>query len=217
MKTKTFNAKTITLVGMLGALSTVLMMFHFPLPFAPSFLKFDIAELPALFAGFFLGPLSGCAVVLIKILLKLVTEGTDTAFVGEFMNMAGSCVLVLSASLIYKVRRTKAGAVLGLSFASALVSILFIYLNLYVGFPMYEALYGMSLGMIIEMGTAVNPFIHDTFTLMLFAFLPFNLLKHGVTSAVTYLIYKRCGAALRSVVSAGHVVGTASPVKGGLR
>ncbi|MDO4269175.1 MAG: ECF transporter S component [Eubacteriales bacterium] len=214
MKTKTFNARSITLIGMLGALSTVLMMFNFPLPFAPAFLKFDIAELPALFAGFFLGPLSGCAVVVIKILLKLVMEGTDTAFVGEFMNVVGSSVFVLSASLIYKFRRTKAGAVIGLSFASVLVSILFIYLNIYVGFPMYERLYGMSLGTIIEMGAAVNPFIHDTFSMMIFAFLPFNLLKHGVTSAVTYLIYKRCGAALRSVVSVGHTIGADSKASG---
>ena len=192
---------------MLGALSAVLMMFDFPLPFAPSFLKFDIAELPALFAGFFLGPVSGCAVVVVKILLKLVTQGTDTAFAGEFMNVFGSCVFVLSASLIYQFRRTKTGAVIALSVASVLVSFAFIYLNIYVGFPMYERLYGMSPDMIVQMGAAVNPYIHDTFTLMLFSFLPFNLLKHGVTSVVTYLIYKRCGAALRAVVPAGHVIG----------
>ena len=47
MKTQTCNAKIIAFIGMLGALSAVLM--------------FDIAELPALFAGFFLGPVSGCA------------------------------------------------------------------------------------------------------------------------------------------------------------
>lgn len=130
MKTKKFNARSMTLIGMLGALSTVLMMFHFPLPFAPSFLKFDIAELPTLFAGFFLEPASGCLVVVVKILLKLVMEGTDTAFVGEFMNAVGSSVFVLSVSLIYQFRRTKTGAVIGLSFASVLVSILFIYLNM---------------------------------------------------------------------------------------
>lgn len=55
MKTKTRNARTIAFIGMLGALSAVLMSINFPMPFAPTFLKFDIAELPALFAGFFLG------------------------------------------------------------------------------------------------------------------------------------------------------------------
>lgn len=59
MKTKTNNAKTIAFIGMLGALSAVLMSINVPLPFAPTFLKFDIAGLPALFAGFFLGLVSG--------------------------------------------------------------------------------------------------------------------------------------------------------------
>lgn len=63
MKIKTNNAKTIAFIGMLGALSAVLMSINVPLPFAPTFLKFDIAELPVLFAGFFLGPVSGCAVI----------------------------------------------------------------------------------------------------------------------------------------------------------
>ena len=61
MKTQTCNAKSIAFIGMLGALSAVLMFINVPLPFAPTFLKFDIAELLALFAGFFLGLVSGCA------------------------------------------------------------------------------------------------------------------------------------------------------------
>ena len=66
------NVYSIALVGMLGAVSAVLMAISIPLPFAPSFLRFDISELPALFAGFFLGPLSGGVVVIIKNLLKLL-------------------------------------------------------------------------------------------------------------------------------------------------
>lgn len=45
MKTQTCNAKSIAFIGMLGALSAVLMFINVPLPFAPTFLKFDIAEL----------------------------------------------------------------------------------------------------------------------------------------------------------------------------
>ena len=41
-------------IGMMGAVSTVLMMLNFSVPFVPGFLKFDISELPALFAGAFL-------------------------------------------------------------------------------------------------------------------------------------------------------------------
>ena len=72
MKTQTCNAKSIAFIGMLGALSAVLMFINVPLPFAPTFLKFDIAELLALFAGFFLGLVSGCACYYILFFLSVM-------------------------------------------------------------------------------------------------------------------------------------------------
>lgn len=200
MRTKTLRVKSIAFIGMLAALSAVLMTLSIPLPFAPSFLKFDIAELPALFAGFFMGPLSGALVIVIKIMLKLLTQGTDTAFVGELMNAAGSCVFVLPASVIYKKIHTKKGAVISLLSSTILVSVVCIFLNAYIAFPMYSRLYGIPMEVILQMGSSVNPLIHDSVTLMLYGVFPFNLIKHGVTSAVTYLVYKRCGNALRQVL-----------------
>ena len=52
------SPKAAAFIGMLGALSTILMMVSIPLPFAPGFLRFDVAELPALFAGFLSGRLA---------------------------------------------------------------------------------------------------------------------------------------------------------------
>ena len=206
MKTKTNNAKTIAFIGMLGALSAVLMSINVPLPFAPTFLKFDIAELPALFAGFFLGPVSGCAVIVVKIVVKLILQGTETVFVGELMNVIGSCAFVLPASLIYKRIHTKKGALLSLSISTVLVSVMAIFLNAYIAFPMYSSLYGMPMEAILEMGSSVNPLVHDNVTLMLYGVFPFNLVKHGIPSLVTYLTYKRCGNALRSLLSVHETV-----------
>ena len=84
MKYTSFSVRSLTLIAMLGALSAVLMVLEIPLPFAPAYMKFDISDLPALFAGFFLGPVSGSLTAVIKIVLKLVLKGTETAFVGEF-------------------------------------------------------------------------------------------------------------------------------------
>lgn len=201
MRTRIWNTRRIAFVGMLGALSAVLMMFNVSLPFAPTFLKFDISELPALFAGFFLGPIYGAAVILVKIVIKLVVQGTETAFVGELMNVIGSSAFVIPAALIYKYDRTKKGAVISLTASTIGVSIVVIFLNAYIAFPMYSALYGMPMEMIIEMGSSVNPLVHDSVTLMLFGVFPFNLVKHGITSAATYLVYKRCGSALRSILA----------------
>lgn len=206
MKTKTNNVKTIAFIGMLGALSAVLMSINVPLPFAPTFLKFDIAELPALFAGFFLGSVSGCAVIVVKIVVKLILQGTETVFVGELMNVIGSCAFVLPASLIYKRIHTRKGALLSLSISTVLVSVMAIFLNAYIAFSMYSSLYGMPMEAILEMGSSVNPLVHDNVTLMLYGVFPFNLVKHGITSLVTYLTYKRCGNALRSLLSVHKTV-----------
>ena len=201
MKNSAVSVKKVAFIGMLGAVSAVLMAISVPLPFAPTFLKFDISELPALFAGFFLGPVSGCAVIVVKIALKLLLQGTETAFVGELMNIVGSSAFVLPAALIYKFIHTKRGALISLVFSSVMVSIVAIFLNAYIAFPMYSSLYGIPMEAILEMGSSVNPLVHDNVTLMLFGVFPFNIVKHGITSAVTYLVYKRCGNALRSLLA----------------
>lgn len=198
---KKMNIKKIAFIGMMGALSTVLMMIEFPLPIAPAFMKFDISDLPALFAGFFMGPISGCLVVVVKVALKLLTRGTDTVYVGELMNLFGSVCFILPAAIFYKFKHTKKGAILAMSLSTVFVSVVYIFINALVTFPLYSKLYGLPMKVIVEMGTAINPMIKDVTTLMLFSIFPFNLVKHGVTSMVTYLIYKRVGKTLRSIIN----------------
>ena len=206
MKTGKINARVAAFTGMLGALSMVLQMFEVALPFAPSFMKFDISELPALFAGFLLGPVAGCLAVVVKLLLKLVTRGSSTAFVGEFSNLIGSCFYVLCAALIYIRHKTKKTAVMALVISTISVSLVQVLLNAWVMFPLYSNLYGLSMDVIIGMGHAVNPLITDNLTMMLFGVLPFNLFKHGVTSLVTFLLYKRVSAPLKDLLRTGAPV-----------
>lgn len=42
------NLRNLVQIGMLGAVSVVLMMFEIPLFFAPSFYKIDLSEIPVL-------------------------------------------------------------------------------------------------------------------------------------------------------------------------
>ena len=58
-------------IGMLGAISVVLMLFEIPLPFAPAFYEIDFSEVPVLVGCFAMGPVAGAAIELIKILLTL--------------------------------------------------------------------------------------------------------------------------------------------------
>ena len=68
---------------MLSAIAVVLMMFDIPLPFAPTFYKIDLSEVPVLVGCFAMGPMAGVLVELVKILLNLVLTGTQTAGVGD--------------------------------------------------------------------------------------------------------------------------------------
>lgn len=195
-----WSIRKLAFIAIMAAAAWALMLFNFPLPFAPSFMKFDISELPALFAGLFLDPLSGFLVILIKILLKLLTQGTETALVGEAMNIAAASAFVLPAAFIYQRNRSKKGAVIGLIAATIFASIVAVFLNLWVAFPMYGRLYGLPMEKIVAMGTKVVPAVKDELTLMLYSILPFNLFKHAVTSLVTWLIYKRAGRVLQNLI-----------------
>ena len=104
------NAKYIAVCAMCSALAGILMLLEIPVFFAPSFYKIDLSELPVLFCGFCLGPVAGVISEFIKVVIKLLLKGTSTAFVGDFANFAVGCALVLPASIIYHVKKTKKGA-----------------------------------------------------------------------------------------------------------
>ena len=117
------------------------------------------------------------------------------------MNVMGSICFILPASLLYRWKHTRQGAIIAMTVSTVLVSAAFIFINAYIAFPLYSRLYGMPMDVIISMGTAVNPMITDLPSLMLFSVFPFNLFKHGVTSFITYLIYKRAGNTLREIIA----------------
>ena len=57
---RTTTTRTIVCVGMLAAISTILMLFEFPLPFiAPGFYELDFSEVPIMIGAFALGPVAG--------------------------------------------------------------------------------------------------------------------------------------------------------------
>ena len=64
--------------------------------------------------------------------------------------------------------------------------------------PKFSQLYGMPLDAIVAMGTDVNASITSVSTLVLFAVVPFNVLKGIVVSLVTLLLYKRVERLLRA-------------------
>jgi len=77
------KARKISIIAVCSAIATVLHILDFPLPFlVPGFYKLDFSELPVMLCGFYLGPASAVACEAVKILLKLLLQGTSTALWG---------------------------------------------------------------------------------------------------------------------------------------
>ena len=194
---KRLNTRQIVMIGMMGAVSAVLMLFDFRLPFAPAFAKMDFSELPIILCGFMFGPVSGILIVLVKIILNFLLHGTETMGVGELANFIGSVSYMLPAVLIYRKMRKRKGAVTGLIVATVFASGLALLTNLYLIFPIYAKMYSISLDAIVAMGNAVNPAVHDMVGLMIFSMLPFNLIKYSAVSIITLLVYKKISVVIR--------------------
>ncbi len=185
------SARRISYVAMFAAFAAVLMFLEIPLFFAPSFYKIDLSEIPVLICTFYLGPVAGVVCELIKVILKLLLKGTSTAFVGDFANFVVGCALVLPASVIYHCKKSKKTAIIGLAVGTACMTVFGSAFNAVYLLPKFAQLYGMPLDAIIGMGTAVNPSITSVSTLVLFAVVPFNILKGFLVSVITLLLYKR--------------------------
>ena len=186
-KNKTRNMVSI---AMLAAVAVVLMLFEFPLPFLPPFYKIDASELPVIIGAFAMGPWAGVLIELLKVLLNLLLDGTTTAFVGEFANFLIGCSYVVPASLVYYYRKSKKNAVLGLLLGTLTCAVVGCLLNAYLLLPAYSKAFKMDIEALIAMGTAANKAINSMFTFVLFATAPLNILKCGLVSVITILIYK---------------------------
>lgn len=181
----------ISYTAIFACMAGVLMLVEIPLFFAPGFYKLDLSEMPILICTFYLGPVAGVAAELVKVLVKLLLKGTTTAFVGDFANFAVGCSFVLPASVIYHARPGRRTALVGMAAGTLAMTVFGSLFNAVYLLPKFAELYGIPMETIVSMGTAVNGSITDAATLVLFAVVPFNLLKGIVVSALTFVLYKR--------------------------
>jgi len=184
---KPLLVRYLAVTAMLGALSFVLQMFEFPLPFLiPAFVKFDFSDLPALIASFSMGPVSGVTVALIKNVLHLPM--TNTGCVGELANFLLTATFVGTAGVIYRLHKTRAGALVGSFTGAVAMSVLSVPINFLITYPIYYNF--MPKDAILAAYQAIFPFVSDIYTCLWLFNAPFNLLKGLVVTLITFLIYK---------------------------
>lgn len=170
------KTKKLTTLAMLCAIAYVVMVVG-RVP-AVLFLKYDPKDVIITLGGLIYGPLSAAAISLIVSLIEMFTV-SDTGWIGLIMNILSTCAFACVASLIYKKKRTLTGAVIGLAVGTLVMSGVMVLWN-YLITPLYmhvprEQIAGMLLP----------------------TFLPFNLVKGGLNSALTYLLYKPVITGLR--------------------
>lgn len=173
MKRKT---KEISIVGMLCAIAYVAVVVgRIPLVL---FLKYDPKDIVIAISGLIFGPFTSFSVAFIVSLIEMFTI-SENGVLGFMMNIISSCSFACTAAFIYKRKRKPSGAITGLLCGWGCMVCVMLFWNylitpIYMGYPREAVV-----------------------KLLLPAFLPFNLIKGGLNTAITMLLYKPVITALR--------------------
>lgn len=160
-------------MGVLAAMSVLLVyLIHFPIFPAAPFLEYDPADIPILIGTFMFGPLGGLVVTAVACILQGVTVSSASGIIGILMHFFATGSFVLVAGNIYKRNRTRKGAVIALVSGAITMTVTMVLWNL-VMTPIF-------------MGTPREAVV----ALLVPAIIPFNLVKAGANSVVTFIVYK---------------------------
>lgn len=185
--------KSTVLIALFSAIGFLLMFIEMSVPIVPSFIKFDISELPALLISFMYGPLYGVVVCLIKNLLHLTIS--STAGVGEFSNFLLGAIFCLVAGYIYKYNRTKTGAIIGMLCGAGVMAGICYFTNLFIMYPFFYNMIPKET--ILGMCQAILPSV-DSIEMSILVFnVPFTFAKGIVCSIITFAAYKKLKKVLK--------------------
>ena len=172
------STKTITSVAMLTGIAYVVMLCYKLLPSVNGFLDFDFKDVVICIGGFTYGPTVAAFISVLVAFIELITI-SGTGPIGFIMNALATCSFCCTASLIYKKRHTKGGAIWGLSIGVVCLVTVMLLWN-YLITPIYQ---NVPRDVVVKMLPTV--------------FFPFNLAKGGMNMAATLLLYKPIVTALR--------------------
>ena len=182
--------KTRKLVGtaLLSAVGAILRYIGIKLPFMPSFITLDMADLPALIGSFAYGPARGAVICVLKNLLHLLIQGSQTGGVGEISNALLGIFFVVPAGLIYNKIKSKKGAFIGALVGAVAMAVMSIFSNYNFVYPVYTNF--MPMEAIIAAYSAINPKVTNLWQALIMFNMPFTFMKGMISLAISMLIYK---------------------------
>lgn len=184
-KSNRMDTKKMVVLAMLSAISYVVVaIFRIPIPMGVvDFLKYEPKDVIITIGGFLFGPLASMLISAVVSLIEMVSF-SQTGPIGALMNFLSTVSFACTASFVYKKIHTLKGAVIGLVTGSVVMVAVMLAWN-YLISPIY-------------MGVPREQIAG----LLLPSFLPFNLLKAVLNSAITMLLYKP----LSNVMRKAHVL-----------
>lgn len=160
-------------MGMLVAISIVLVaLIHFPIVPAVPFMEYDPADIPILIGTYAFGPVAGIALTVVTAVIQGVTVSAGSGLYGIIMHLVATGTLVTVAGLIYKRNKTRKGAVISLVAGTLAMAAIMVPCNLIVT-PIF-------------MGAPRSAVVA-----LLPAIIAFNLVKAGINSLITFVLYKK--------------------------
>ena len=167
-----FSTAAIAKLAMMTAVSMVLLLLvRIPFPPAP-FLVYDPADVPIYITAFAFGPAAGLIVTLVVCLIQAFMLGGDGLY-GFLMHFVATGIVAVVIGIMYNNCKTKKRAVQALVVGVILATAVMCVMNLIVT-PVYMG--APRAAVVAMLPTAI---------------IPFNLLKAGINSILTFILYKR--------------------------
>ncbi|MBQ7498050.1 MAG: ECF transporter S component [Selenomonas sp.] len=171
MTTQQKQTAKLAKMGMLAAISILLMaLIHIPFPLLP-FLEYDPADISIMVGTFAYGPLAGLVITIIVSLIQGALFASTGPY-GVLMHIIATGTFVIVAGNIYRHSKSKKTAIIALIAGTLAMTAIMLPAN-YIITPIF---FGMPRASVIPMlpGIAL-----------------FNVMKAGINSVLTFLIYKR--------------------------
>ncbi len=167
------KTRKLAVMAMLVAMSVVMVsLVHFPIFPAAPFLEYDPADIPILIGALAYGPVAGLVLTVVASVIQGFTVSAASGLYGIIMHIIATGTLVVVASSIYRAKHTRMGALIGLACGTLAMGLVMMAANHFVT-PLF-------------LGTPVE--VVDAMLLPII--LPFNLIKAGVNSVLTFGVYK---------------------------
>ena len=170
---KQLTTRKLTVMAMLIAISIVLVyLVHFPIFPAAPFLEYDPADIPILIGTFAFGPVAGIILTVVASAIQALTVSAQSGLYGFLMHVISTSALCVTAGILYKRKHTRMGAAFSLLCGTLAMGLVMMAANHFIT-PYF-------------MGVPTS--VVDS--MLLPVMLPFNLIKAGINSIITFFVYK---------------------------